>query len=444
MPYIRLLSFVLTANLLGFSLNAAPAGADSRRREVFEGLTFEYPAKYELLAKELAPQLVQLNQANAARSTSAAQTPPAPLSVRDLRARRAIYLAQIAANLGLAEPTPLQIECYDAFLEDFETSARLYARMAAMMRNYAIVRTVAIWEKTDLMARLKTGESIPGFSIDPDGKRVNFNWSGSFNRYDADLAGLMAAREKRRLDYSYNLTVKNGIASIAGNFRSKQTQQGAKAQTPTPNPGEPEAGSPTFVPIVLRPEDLEMPIKDLAATQLKVLQGLGQLAATTEESFQNPAIMAYLILHETAEVGIVERYLGSSDRRWLCDGMANFVAWKVAHDQFGPDLARQVYDLETQLKQYAGLKAKIDLRHWPAVENQNAADAGSDLNKAHYAFATRAVRMIAQRHGDDFLPRLFREIGRTPKVKTNMRTVGKAYRKLTTEDLTQVLVGAIQ
>ena len=70
-----------------------------------------------------------------------------------------------------------------------------------------------------------------------------------------------------------------------------------------------------------------MPIKDLAATQLKALQGLGQFAATTEESFQNPAILACLILHETAEVGIVERYLGSSDRRWLCDGMANYVAW---------------------------------------------------------------------------------------------------------------------
>ena len=351
MAYVRLLSIVLTANLLGLSLSAAPLGADSRRREVFEGLTFEYPVKYELLAQELAPQLVHLNQVNAARSTSAAQTPPAPLSVRDLRARRASYLALIAANIGLTEPTALQIECYDAFLENFETSALLWAKMAYMMREYAVVRTVAIWEKADLMARLKAGETIPGFSIDPDGKRVNFNWSVRFNRYDADLTGLMADREKRRLDYSYNLTVKNGIASVAGNFRSRRTRPSATKPSPTPVPGEPESGPPISLPVVLRPEDLEMPIKDLAATQLKALQGLGQFAATTEESFQNPAILACLILHETAEVGIVERYLGSSDRRWLCDGMANYVAWKVAHDQFGPDVARQVYDLDARLKQ---------------------------------------------------------------------------------------------
>lgn len=443
MAGIPLLSIVFAANLLGATLGASTLSVDSRRRDVIADITFEYPAKYETLAQELAPLLVQLNNANAARSTSVVPTPITPLSVRDLRARRAEYLAQIAANIGLTEPTPLQIECYDAFLENFETCSLLWAKIASIMREYAAVRTVSIWEKTDLMARLKSGESIPGFSVDPDGERVNFNWSASFNRYDADLAGLMAAREKRRLDYGYNFTVKDGIASIAGSFRARPAHPSAMTRAPTPNPGEPESGPPMAVPIVLRPEDLETPIKDLAAAQiLRVQQGLVQFAAAKEDSFQNPATMAYLILHETAEVGIVERYLGSSDRRWLCDGMANYVAWKVVHDRFGPDLARQVYDLDAQLKQYADLKARIDLRHWTAVESQKAEDAGSDNNKAHYAYATQAVSLIARRHGDDFLPRLFREIGRTPRVKTNMRVVEKAYRQLTKGDLSSVLADA--
>ena len=52
--------------------------------------------------------------------------------------------------------------------------------------------------------------------------------------------------------------------------------------------------------------------------------------------------------------------------------------------------------------------------------------------------------MIAQRHGDDFLPRLFRDIGRTPREKTNMKIVGKAYKKLTKDDLSRVLADAIK
>jgi hypothetical protein len=53
------------------------------------------------------------------------------------------------------------------------------------------------------------------------------------------------------------------------------------------------------------------------------------------------------------------------------------------------------------------------------------------------------VFLIAERHGDDFLPKLFREIGKTPRTKTAMRTVETAYRKLAREDLSTVLAAAV-
>ena len=77
------------------------------------------------------------------------------------------------------------------------------------------------------------------------------------------------------------------------------------------------------------------------------------------------------------------------------------------------------------------------------MENQHKEDANTPLNRAHYAFAARAVFLIAERHGDDFLPKLFQEIGKTPRTRTAMRTVETAYRKLAREDLSTVLAASV-
>jgi hypothetical protein len=159
--------------------------------------------------------------------------------------------------------------------------------------------------------------------------------------------------------------------------------------------------------------------------------------------FQNAGVLANLLLHETTETGIMDRYIGSRDRRWLCEGVANYTAWKIARDRAGETAARQVYDLPGQLALYPDLREKVDLRKWPAVENQHKEDANTRLNRAHYAFAARAIFLIAERHGDDFLPKLFQEIGKTPRARTAMRTVETAYRKLAREDLSTVLAAAV-
>jgi hypothetical protein len=57
------------------------------------------------------------------------------------------------------------------------------------------------------------------------------------------------------------------------------------------------------------------------------------------------------------------------------------------------------------------------------------------LNKAHYPFAMQVIVKASSKHGDDLLPRLFREIQRVPPEGRNMKTVYRAYRRLTGEDL---------
>jgi hypothetical protein len=93
--------------------------------------------------------------------------------------------------------------------------------------------------------------------------------------------------------------------------------------------------------------------------------------------------------------------------------------------------------------QYAALRDKVDLRKWPTSENQRPEDANTPLTKAHYAFAARAVFLLAERHGQDFLPKLFREIGQTSRKQADMRTVEKAYKKLAGEDLSALLAAAM-
>jgi hypothetical protein len=104
------------------------------------------------------------------------------------------------------------------------------------------------------------------------------------------------------------------------------------------------------------------------------------------------------------------------------------------------------YDLEAEVKKYQGEAARVDLAAWPAAEVLAKAGYAEDLNTANYAFATKVIADICARYkgGDDLLPRLFAEIGKTPREKATMETVYKAYRKLTKGDLRTYLPNPVE
>ena len=63
----------------------------------------------------------------------------------------------------------------------------------------------------------------------------------------------------------------------------------------------------------------------------------------------------------------------------------------------------------------------------------------AELNTANYAFATKVIADVCAKHGDGLLPKLFKEVGVTPKEKATIDTVYKAFKRLTREDLRSYL-----
>ena len=432
------LSLLFTASL------AAVEPRAGRLISTFDGIKCEYSPGQEELARELAQRFTRHSLEVADQTT--VKTEAVPLGPTEMRANRTVYLGRIAALLALEKPTSLQEECYDAFLGNYDELIQLFVQLGAVFRSMQRVKHFAIWERAELVRRLESGEKIAGLSYDPVTKsgRVKFGADGKMD--DAKLKELTVKREKLRLAYNLNYDKKDGITSVRGGFGPKTnpaTSPSAKATTVADDITQ-------CLPVIIPAELSTMAAKELAD---KLWAGLGDqslvsLLGLMGKSGESLPVMdaqfAYLILHETTEVGIVDRYFNAPDRRWFCDGMANYFAWRVTRDLHGEAAAASVYNLPKQLAGFADLREQADLRKWPAVENQSDKDQHSRLNSARYAFATRAVALMNERAGEDILPKLFTEIGHTPRDKVSIKTVDKAWKKLTDTKLDTVLADAVK
>ncbi len=360
-----------------------------------------------------------------------------PLSVAELRKRREVYLARIAQGLGLSKPLATQEECYDVFADFYLTTHR---SLAAAMESIVKVITsgrIAIWDRDDLVRRLQAGGIIPGFSYDEETRLINAVWTGNSTESDAGESERRVSDSVR--EYTYSLRQSGQMIGYAASVTQSDN---VAIASPTSEPVDSAAtASLQALPFVVTKELAVLPV-ELQVEKL-FAQDYEDLKANVESALRSYSLpdpqQAYVLLHETAEVGMVDGYLRSKDRRWLCDGIANYLAWRIVRDLHGPELARQVYDVDDQLVQYAGLRSQINLRSWPAAENQTDTDRETELNKAHYAFATRAVFLMHERHGDDILPRLLGEVRKTPVEKADMRTVERAWRKITRTRLDTII-----
>lgn len=169
---------------------------------------------------------------------------------------------------------------------------------------------------------------------------------------------------------------------------------------------------------------------------------LGYIAHMADEIPRRDPQLAYLVLHETTEIGIIDHYMRGPDRRWFCDGVANYVPWRVVRDLHGVQVADAIYNLREQLAKHAAFREQADLRKWPAAENQTDEEHRTPLDAARYAFAAHAIFLMNERAGDDVLPRLFTEIGKTKPKKTSIKKIEKAWKKLSGGKLDDLLADA--
>jgi hypothetical protein len=358
-------------------LTEVRAAFPERKIFQFGEFTIEASAGDEAYVEALALTLVDY------RIPVQPEVQPGKLSLDDLARRREYFLGKVAAELGLPKPTDKMGEVYGTMLNLW--------RNVTLSLPHKLPHHYALWRRPELLARLDAGEKIPGFSKDASGGlgfSFDFGMSASPGEgiKDTDLSATMAA--------SWDQLV---------------------------------------CPIKIGAEGDKTPAEDMTA-------GLAGITAFLFTGFRDAILNAqrqsvFNVLHEATESGVVWHYLTSKDRRWFCDGVANYVALKVIEAELGPDDARTYYDLPAELQKYAGEAGRIDLAAWPAAENQGAANYAENLNTANYAFATKVIADICAKHGDALLPSLFQLIGRTPREKATMGTVFKAYKKLTGEDL---------
>jgi hypothetical protein len=455
------LAFVsLAAATLVIGAEPHPTRAN-RLVETIDGVRIEYSPGQETYVRPFAERIAAWNRELDERQTKAAAEVEValPLSAADLREHRAAVLQQIAASIGLDTPTSLQGRCYDAMLKYYEYLDLLAAAMPDMVTEFSRTSTFAIWERSELVRRLSSGESLPGFTYDPTTKQGNFSFDFDTKKNDPPLsseeqAKLRAQSESERLDHAINYKVDaDGVAHISASFNFGRAKPGPSTSADTSRDALTRAAQSLHSkiagrisvewPVILSEKNASKSPAETADDLVKMFREFTEKTGHTVNGYRD-ANLAMVVLHETVEVGIVERYIGSADRRWLCDGAANYVAWKIARDRAGAEFARQVYNLDGQLIQSAAYQKKINLWKWPAVERQREEDRETSLTQAHYVFATRALFLLAQAHGEDALPKLFQEIGRIPRAKASMKTVVKAYRKITGANLESLVKAAVE
>ncbi len=373
---------VLRIIVIGIVLGLAgrvTAALPERKTFQFGEFTIEASAGDEAYVEALAVQLADYK-------LPAGKSPaPARLALDDLSNRRELFLAKIIAHLGLVRPTERMNASYDGTL-------KLWGEMGRVML-FDLPRHYAIWRKPELMARIDAGEIIPGFSRDGNGgMRFLFQWD---------------------IETGHGMTPEQKQTAIDAEWR--------KFVYP--------------IKIALKPE--QSPELDVAGNLDDFRKFREVMAEITSQQMQRTHV--FTVLHEATESGIVWHYIASKDRRWFCDGIANYVAWKVIEAELGPEEARGYYDLSAELKKFANEAASIDLAAWPAAENLKQANYAENLNTANYAFATKVIADVCAKHGDSILPKLFTEIGKTPYEKATMDTVYRAFKKLTREDLRSYL-----
>lgn len=380
MSFLRLVYRILLGSVaLGWAVGLS-AALPERKTFQFGEFTIEASAGDEAYVEALAKQLADY------RLPEVAPPPPPRLTPADLGKRKEYFLGKICAYLGLAEPTKQMKSAFEGTLKAYEAIGYVAAPPG-------LPRHFAIWRKPELLARLKAGESIQNFTKGADGM-VNFTF-------------------KFNLDFKPELTKEQNESALAAEWQK------------------------FAMPVVIAVTPDRTPEQEATAA----LEGCQHFNTKIMElrSSQMWRTSVFIALHEATESGIVWHYLVSKDRRWFCDGIANYVAWKVIEAEFGPEEARGYYDLSAELKKYANEAATIDLAAWPAAENQKQANYAENLNTANYAFATKVIADVCSKHGDAILPRLFAEIGKTPYERATMDTVYRAFKKLTREDLRSYL-----
>jgi hypothetical protein len=238
----------------------------------------------------------------------------------------------------------------------------------------------ALWRKPELKARLAAGQTVAGFTKTASGE-IDFSVGINFEFREGEPPA-------------------KAVEAMRAGWRQATWPLKIEGGAPTPE-----------AEIDQRLAELRQNIRELGSFQSAELQRMSVVT----------------VLHETVETTLIREYLHSADRRWFCEGVANYVAHATLGKLAGAEAANLYYDVNAQVAQYAGLKDKIDLKNWLVLEDPRSEALPPDVNQASYAFATKAV-FEAFGAQPDLLTKVLKDVKKTPKEKADINAVYAAYR----------------
>jgi hypothetical protein len=367
----------MCAAVLGFAAATAPAADGFPERKVMQskGGAIEYSAGDEAYATALAQRL-PLDLEPVAQPSEA----EFPITLETLRERRAEILEFMSERLALPAPTADMGKTYDVFANNY-----------ALLQTMGLIPAVAhfaLWRKPEVAARLDAGQAVAGFSKNSRGEiEFSVGTNVEFREGDAPEKTVEALRASWN-QMTWPIKIEGGAVT-------------------------PEA-------------EVELRLADIR-------QNAHDLGNFLSAEMQRLAVMA--VLHETTEATLVREYLHSADRRWFCEGVANYVAYLTLEKLAGADTAKLYYDVDAQVAQRANLRDKVDLAQWRVLEDPKSKATPADINEASYVFATKAVFEAFAGGEQDLLAKVLRELSKTPREKAGIKAVYAAYRTQTGRDL---------
>ncbi|WP_221032129.1 hypothetical protein [Actomonas aquatica] len=430
MPHPTHLLPILLASAVALTAEVSPHPTQPGRLVDTRGdLAVEYSPGQEAWVEM---GFVRLQALIDARANAPALPTPAPDptllgSVANVHAQRDSLLAATASSIGLAAPSDLQARTFDTFLGYYDLLTELTLASATRLPAMLEPRRVGIWQFDDLKQRLIDGAKIPGMYYDPATDRGGYDFAGNLNdpELNARIATIKAAIRQQEVKHAFHQDADGVSAAFS------LTPPADLDTAPTPSEADTAAKpapEPLIVPVVYRGA-FDLPPDPAAFKSLGFLSPDAVATVLERASAYRDPRTVFVILHETIELGLFENIIRSPDRRWLCDGTANVIAWRIMRDAFGVDFANQGYDLDAQLRRYAPLQQQIDLVKWSATENQTTGDQDTALNKAHYAFATRAIFLLTAAHGEDALATLWGDVAAVGLEKASAKSFATALRK---------------
>lgn len=363
-----------------------------------DGITVYYNRQDEVFAREFVGSLPLIAR-EAQENLRSKLSDPAVLAVKSFQARRYEYLSVIAHYLGLKKPTTHMRRTFDVALASVEKMAT--ATLADSERN-GLIDVVQIWRKPDLLAMLRANGPDDFFDLNKD--KDFMVKDGITYAVTTHLSAVGAGSGKRRT------AVTTAPLRFGATNRSKM-----------------------FLPVVLAVTDPAGLEREVSLQVSAARKYLGEQTGLLVNVTQNTLLLG--VLHEVVEVAVIDHLIASKDRRWFCEGMANFIAYRAVLELDTPEAALRGFDLRGQLDRWQKFGREVNLPGWKVNEDLNAAEQDRDFTRARYTYATKAIANVYEKHGREFFPRWCREIARTPWKKSNIATVHAAFERLTGEKL---------